>query len=56
MLFGDRVRVLLSSLEDWSPVAMTLEQAGLKLQSVRQVEPSLEDVFTYQLKDGSVDA
>lgn len=56
VLFGDRVRVLLPALEDWSSVAMTLDQAGLKLQGVRQVEPSLEDVFTHRLKGGSVDA
>jgi drug efflux transport system ATP-binding protein len=45
-LFGDRVHVVTSNLERTSAEAQqTLARGGLKAESLRTIEPSLEDVF-----------
>jgi len=45
-LFGDRVHVVTSDLERTRAQAeQTLTRAGLKTESLRTIEPSLEDVF-----------
>ncbi len=45
-LFGDRVHVVTNDPEaSGERVQAVLDQAGLKVTTIRQVEPSLEDVF-----------
>ena len=46
-LQGDRAQVILSS-GDWTPQAMTakLQQNGITVHKLEQVDPTLEDVFT----------
>jgi ABC-2 type transport system ATP-binding protein len=45
-LFGDRIHVATQRPESVSEqAARTISAAGLELQSIHPVEPSLEDVF-----------
>jgi ABC-2 type transport system ATP-binding protein len=50
-LFGDRIHVLsLEPEKTMSEAESTLRSAGIELQSMRPIEPSLEDVFVSVLK------
>jgi ABC-2 type transport system ATP-binding protein len=48
-LFGENLRVVLSSVEGWDAAEVALIEAGLELHQVRRIEPSLEDVFTHRM-------
>jgi ABC-2 type transport system ATP-binding protein len=50
-LFGDRLHVRLESADAAGRVTAALEQAGLGTPAVRQIVPTLEDVFIERLSD-----
>ncbi|HEY2824503.1 MAG TPA: ABC transporter ATP-binding protein [Gemmatimonadales bacterium] len=53
-LFGDTIHVSIASREsDWPGVARALADAGLQVSEVRDVEPSLEDVFIQKVGAGA---
>jgi ABC-2 type transport system ATP-binding protein len=45
-LFGENVHAIVTSREaDWPAISSALEAAGITIQDVQEIEPSLEDVF-----------
>lgn len=52
-LFGERLHVLTPSRERWSQVEGFLLEEGIRIEGVRAVEPSLEDVFVHRLQGRS---
>ncbi len=53
-LYGDRVHLLVPSLDTGLAAAeAALSKAGIAWSGARQIEPSLEDVFTSSLEEGT---
>lgn len=48
-VFGDRLHVLVPAAEAQSGIESALASAGVTLKSIRQIPPSLEDVFVSRL-------
>jgi ABC-2 type transport system ATP-binding protein len=48
-VFGDRLHVLVPGAEVQEGLEVALAQAGVQLKSIRQIPPSLEDVFVSRL-------
>jgi ABC-2 type transport system ATP-binding protein len=50
-LFGETVHALVGTASDEAAVRNALARAGIDLHDVREVEPSLEDVFIHRVSD-----
>lgn len=54
VIFGDRLHVTVDSAESRSAELRTsLERAGLRLDSIERIDPSMEDVFVERIERGS---
>lgn len=53
-VFGEQVHALLASqARDWPPLAAALADAGIAVEDVHEIEPSLEDVFIDRVRAGA---
>jgi ABC-2 type transport system ATP-binding protein len=54
-LFGDRLHLVVADRSDLDPLRGSLSDAGVAVESIRVIEPSLEDVFVSLLAPGRHD-